>query len=511
VIQAADQPRSQWAWPLVVAIIGLYLILAMLIDPGADTLWRLHIAQSVLDGKVLYRDIIEVNPPLWFWGALPAAALGGYPALVGINLAATLTGLGLFMALVRHTLGKQGQWAATLGLAAGLCLVNVAEIGQREQAFLLACALWSALAAARIDGKQVPLWVALLVTLFSAYGFALKHYFVLVPIAIELVIIGYRRRTWNPFRPENLLLAALAIAYALAVVYLTPDYLGRVLELVQASYSDFGVWSTLNPAQDQWRLFLQCCCFACVIFAAVFTRKKPVLVHVLLMAWAISVVVVVLQQRGWRYHLIGANGLGLIILLLLWRGNERVGAPWPKKLFVMLGLGGLLWTAIAQPIYTNLKSNGQPLNTVLAGIIASQPRDHHIAILSTAPDHAFFPLARAKRAHWSRHFSMWMMQGLMTPKADPDKEAARRVETSRVLKEFAADLTCRPPDIIVGEAGVFRNAARTPFDAMAFLAQDPAFAAWIAAHYRRAPDIGRYPVWRLAGTKPSPQNCAMAL
>src|SRR3546814_16942773 len=36
-----------------------------------DVVWQFWIAQKLFDGAVLYRDIWEINPPLWFWSAVP--------------------------------------------------------------------------------------------------------------------------------------------------------------------------------------------------------------------------------------------------------------------------------------------------------------------------------------------------------------------------------------------------------------------------------------------------------
>ena len=504
----AIKPAFKWQWLALAALVVTYFTLAYMIPPGADTLWRLHIARGILDGQTLYRDVIEVNPPLWFWAAIPAASLGGYAALVAINLVATLTGLAIFGALARLMLDVKGQWAATLGLAAGLLLVNVAEIGQREQAFLLACALWSGLAAARIEGKTVPIWLALAATCFAAYGFALKHYFVLVPVAIEAFVIWHKRRTWKPFRPETLLLAGLAGLYALAVIYLTPDYLGRVLGLVQASYFGFGPWNALSPVERYLRLFMQCAFVLIPFIALVLTRNKTTLVRTLMVALVINVLIVILQQKGWRYHLIGANGLSILIMALLWQGIGNATVARFVKRFVPLGLAVLVWTSVIQPAVSNLRTNGQLVEPVLADIVAREPADYHIAILSTAPDNAFYPLARAGRQHWSRHYSMWMMPGLLTSARTSEKEALRLVEKKRVLDDFTIDLACNPPDLIVGEVGYFRNPEPTLFDAMAFLTQDATFTRWLGTYYQRQANVGGYPIWRLKGAKPAPQNCA---
>jgi hypothetical protein len=492
---------------VLLGIVGLYLVLAYFIAPGADTLWRLHIARGLLDGQVLYRDMIEVNPPLWFWGALPAAALGGYPALVGINLAASLLGASLFCRMANLTASHQVTWAATLGLLAGLLLVSVGEIGQREQAFLLSCALWSALAAARISRKAVPIWLIVLVTAFSAYGFALKHYFVLVPVAIEVLLLWSLGRNWRPIRLETVLLTAFAVLYGIAVVTLTPDFLGRVLSLVQAAYYGFGPWNNVGIFERQIRLLLQCSFVVLPLIAWALTRNKIVLVRILVTAMVASIIVVLMQQKGWRYHLIAANGLSLTVAAAVWRGMDGASDTSITKRLVPLCLAVLAWTSIVQHTIANLKSNGQPLEPILAGIIAKEPRKNHIAILSTAPDNAFFPIARAKREHWSRHYSMWMMPGLLTPQQEVTKEARRLVERNRVLSEFTADLMCTPPDLIVGEVGYFRSQKPILFDAVGFLRERADFAAWIDTYYVKQTDIGHYPIWRLKGPKPSRLFC----
>ena len=45
----------------------------------SDVAWQLWIARRMHAGANLYRDIIETNPPLWFWMALPVDRLRDDP------------------------------------------------------------------------------------------------------------------------------------------------------------------------------------------------------------------------------------------------------------------------------------------------------------------------------------------------------------------------------------------------------------------------------------------------
>ena len=61
------------ARPVAVALVLTALITAVRVTGtvDSDVAWQLWIGQRMLAGANLYRDIIETNPPLWFWMALP--------------------------------------------------------------------------------------------------------------------------------------------------------------------------------------------------------------------------------------------------------------------------------------------------------------------------------------------------------------------------------------------------------------------------------------------------------
>ena len=59
--------------PLVGALLVTVLVTALRLTGSidSDVASQLWIAQRIHEGARLYRDIVEVNPPLWFWMALP--------------------------------------------------------------------------------------------------------------------------------------------------------------------------------------------------------------------------------------------------------------------------------------------------------------------------------------------------------------------------------------------------------------------------------------------------------
>src|SRR4051794_28804435 len=60
---------------LALAVTGLLTALRLTGTVDSDVAWQLWIAGRIHAGAHLYRDIVEVNPPLWFWMALPVDRL----------------------------------------------------------------------------------------------------------------------------------------------------------------------------------------------------------------------------------------------------------------------------------------------------------------------------------------------------------------------------------------------------------------------------------------------------
>src|SRR3546814_9572249 len=127
-------------------------------------------------------------------------------------------------------------------LAFGLyIIVPLYDFGQREQIALIWALPYAALIARRFSG--LPVWVPLatLVGCLAAFGFALKHYFVLAPILLELWLLMGAKRNWRPFRPETVTLAACAVAYAVSIPYSTrsEEHTSALQSLMRISYAVF--------------------------------------------------------------------------------------------------------------------------------------------------------------------------------------------------------------------------------------------------------------------------------
>src|SRR5213595_1770761 len=107
--------------PLVVAL--FLTIVATVAHFGgsidSDVASQLGIAQRIHEGARLYRDIVEVNPPLWFWMAVPVERLASLLHVTAANVLFAALGLIVMVSLAAtdRLLGHLAPGRRTMFLA----------------------------------------------------------------------------------------------------------------------------------------------------------------------------------------------------------------------------------------------------------------------------------------------------------------------------------------------------------------------------------------------------------
>jgi hypothetical protein len=291
----------------------LYLLVILAPPLNHDVAAVLNFAERWLAGERLYRDLIDVNPPLIFvLNLLPAALAAWTPldsvqALLLCALALCALCWRLTLALLRDAAGeaRQGPIEAAVmrAMVPMLCVVAAYDFAQREHLMAVAALPYCALAARRIEGVATPpRRLVFGVALFAALGFALKPHFLAVPALVEAVVL-LRRGPARALRdPVPWLMAAVWLAYLAAIPLFFPDYFGHVVPLVWAYYLDiaqFSAWEVLiSPILGPAALAL-----AVVLPVALRPSAGP-LAQTLAAAAVGALVSAVVQHKGWTYHAI---------------------------------------------------------------------------------------------------------------------------------------------------------------------------------------------------------------
>ena len=240
--KAARLPLPRWL-PLLLVLIAA-VVLRHFIVPNSDVSWDLTVADKMLDGQRLYRDIIEVNPPATIYLYMLPAILGrlsGLPAEPFVD-ALVILAAGLSLWLSGRILGRartmQGIDTAELAAvaAAVLLIIPAHTFGEREHIALIAFLPVLAVALLRADGERPGLWMAVAAGLCGGIIAIIKPFFA-VPIVCTAVTAACFARSWRPIMAlENWLAGGMLAAYSIAVAAAFPQFFADVVPLVLAVY-----------------------------------------------------------------------------------------------------------------------------------------------------------------------------------------------------------------------------------------------------------------------------------
>ena len=482
---AAGQPleRAQFAAlkrfrPLAMALFVTAVITALRMTGtvDSDVAWQLWIAGRMHAGASLYRDIVEINPPLWFWMALPVdrtatichvrpetVLITAMGALVALSLAATDR-------LSQHL--PSGRRTLLLSYAALILMAMPwAHVGQREQIVLIGTLPYAALIAARQQCRTVPLLLAFLIGTGAATGFALKHYFLIVPALLELWLIASRGRRWLAIRPETLAIAAVVFAYGAAIVFFAGDYLTKMLPLIRLAYGVTGLSGPHHLFGPFAIVGLTPLSFVAAQSRWTNKARAPLTFALLVTAFAFAAVYF-LQAKGWPYHaipLIGCSSLALAALLV-----ETDSYPATMRTF-----GPAL--LIVPLVLAAEEQTQQPLpNGDLLEAVSEVHPGETVAFLTTENAVPWSVTLQHRLRYPSRYMAFWMMRAVVsneqTLKPDPRLTTLGR----RIVSETVQDFECTPPRRIIIDRP---RAGDQTFDILPFFLRSADFAA-LMSHYR---------------------------
>jgi hypothetical protein len=438
-----------------------------------DVVWQMWIARQIEHGAKLYADIVEINPPLWFWLALPVERLADFLAVFPPRMMAAAVYVygGAALLCVALLVADMPARRRAFLLAAAFLATTVVAIpayAQREHIALIAAIPYAVLLARRAEGAMVDARLALAIGVMAALGFALKHYFVIVPAGLELWLFLRLRFGWRPVRPETVALVALAAAYALALVHFAPDFFKIIVPLVNLAYDGYKVPS-LDQLAKPWVL-----AWALALFALFRERR---VVTPLCSAFAIAGMAFAasyfIQAKGWNYHALPATGclfLAVAAQSIRWDFAALLRNPLPAAALA----APLLISSVAGP-YAN------PLQSYMSGQLETIPRGSVAFFISLTPSR-MWPAIAIRGDRWpSRYFSFWMLPSLARFEKEHGRlSPALQDIADKLRKQLLHDLTCNPPELIIVD-----NVALSPsldgadFDYLRFFRRNMALAAFL--------------------------------
>lgn len=462
--------------PLLTSLAVTTLLTALrLIDTvDSDVAWQLWIAERTHAGAHLYRDIIEVNPPLWFWMARPVERAASILDLPIVSVLVVEMGLLVALALAATNrlldgLSERRRTALLTFAALTLAAMPWTHIGQREQIVLIGALPYAALIAARAENKRIPGLLAILVGAGAALGFALKQYLLIVPLLLELWLIVSLKRNYRPIRRETAAVVLVGAIYAAAIVLFAPAWLTDIVPLIRLAYGATG-------APELRYLFGPFAFVALVIlaFCSVCYRRLssiPFAAALLVSASGFAFAYFI-QAKGWPYHAIPMLGCGSICLALLL--GEEDALPRTLKLIAPALLAMPLFLAIDDELYPALP--GPELTSAVSGLKAGDT----VGFITTEPALPWSITLQRGFRYPSRYMGYWMMNAIIHNEHEASPNSRLTALGRQIVAQTVDDFRCAPPKRII----VWRPLpGQTAFDILPFFMRDPDFVE-LLSHYR---------------------------
>jgi hypothetical protein len=471
-------PRATSCYPEALAALTVILLTAAFAQTtlSPDVAWQIWISHHLRTGAHLYVDIMEVNPPLWFWMGIPVdwlaenLGLRPEPVMVAATGFATLLSISATGRLLPDM--PAGKRAALLVYAALILMfMPLSDMAQREQFVAIGALPCIALVARRFQGGKVSPPFALAIGTGAAIGFALKHYFLIAPLALECWLLIGQRRAWRPIRPETIAIATVGLLYAAALALFSPEYFTTMLPLLRLAYGALQApdWTAMiQPLQWNWLIMLP----IALSNPRLLGRGAPLTTALLIAALGFAAAWLI-QFKGWPYHAIPTSAcLALALATLLAENWSQI------PMLVRVSAPTILFLPLAYTIHLGPYRN--VLNPQTRPLLTGLQAGDSVAFVTTQAAYSW-PLMNERGFRYpSRYYTFWMLKGTLGP---------------RIAAETAQDFRCIPPKRLIFDK-----------DMRQLFSQNPSFAD-LLTHYTPGQQTATLKAYDLVTPLPPTSPC----
>lgn len=468
-----------------------------------DSSWYLIATPRWLDGAELYRDILEINPPLAFYLTAPSVFLSRATGMVLDDafmlqvVALSLASLLWFRSLLQRSAIVEARRRILLAAAfAALCLTPIGEFGQRDHLMVVFALPYIGLMAfTPVIGRTERG----LIGAFAVLGLALKPYFLALPLLMGLLLLLRQRTMRAPLTVEHLAIGGGSLLYALAVWMFYPAYFTEIVpagRLVYAAYQGPVAGVLLVPG------------FFAAAALLILTARLPKgfdrdVAVTLVAVCAAFVVAYLVQFKGWEYQRVPIYsalclwGAWLAVVLFA-RGNlTHLGDVVARSVLLSMAAAIVALQVLSGPYY-----NGYAVR------LAPHLHGADSFMAFTTNVSVTYPLANeTATVPTTRYSALWLIPGAVSQLASSALLTAQRREAlqqvlERARRTTAEDFLQGRPDVVfvdAREAKPYFGGA--DFDYIAFFKEDPDFrAAW--QQYALIGTEAGFEIWR-RGRQPS--------
>lgn len=465
---AQGRCASQVNWleiALFALLAGFAVWMRTVLPMNSDTSWLITVSEFLLDGKKLYLDIGETNPPASIWLYMPAVAAARLAGLrPEIVVDAYIFGImaGAFVLtdriLVRTGLAK--NYNRAMLLAVGFILFGILpadSFSEREHISAMLCLPFVALTVARARRVAVGIGLAVTAGLCGGCVVSIKPHFI-AALELPVLLALCMHRSWRLlFSIENMVAGSLAVAYIASTFVFFPQFWQDVMPVNAIVYL---------PIAERGAALTSFCLPALLALglSSLVYCGRGFWVHPSAYCLAAAIgffIAFVVQGKLWPYHAYPLVALGVLGTALAVFDRD-LSATMGRQQEISGLFGGHPWLRIVLhpyvivlgvlPFFADLFLLNLD-RTPLAQAIARIKSHPSIATLSGNLGLGH-PVTRMVGGRWAAtQHSMWIAaNGLKLRKQrelDPQSLSALDQVENRDLDVFLADLQRNKPDILL--------------------------------------------------------------
>lgn len=472
---------------IAASIVAAAVLQLRFVLPNHDSVWLLVAAERLLSGGTYSQDFVELNPPLALLLHVPAIMLkpmagnDSHAAFVILVLGYATASLYLLTQVLDRGLAGNSDLQRWLPVICAACLLLLPhyDFGQREHLLAIFVMPYLAMQAtdlARTRGNDLP---AAAVSAWACLGMFLKPVFLLLPMLFALDRCA-RARSVKPLLDADIAMIGLAgLAYAALVIFLFPDYFTvarYALEFYGAYSNDLGgVLLVVSPHAAAG--------IAVALFAARLSqvREERRLFTVMALAAGVAVLSVVIQQKGWSYHVLPVRIFTGISMLLMVAGIGRHILRRPAgrglALFARTApfLAGALFLLPGNADWGPTNRQGLSRTAIYSALQPVASGKRLFAFSSSVK--VGMRWTAAVGAGWGSRFSaLWLVPGYLEAEAQGRLPAARLEEVGADIRRMVEEDFIRyRPEVVIVDRRADKQALALPFEFLEFFKESPRF------------------------------------
>ena len=447
-----------------------------------DVSWYLVATRIWLEGGSLYRDIMEVNPPLAFYVTVPALWLSDLAtmrestslALYVLTLAfVSLTWSASLLRRIANLDFAQRSIILSFG-AIAVAVSPIGHFGQREHLFVVGTLpLFTYLVSVSTDGPDILPVEKRLLALYAFLFMALKPHFLVPYVLVTAYRYGASRRMADLVDEIGSTLLACGLVYVGLAAWLHTPYFTTVIPYARLVYD----YSENLPTVVWERLLPSGTLFFCILYVVGRSGGIEHRIRMVAMIFPGCCIAYLAQNKGWYYHL--APAVSYVLYLVGWALALRWRAFVKPRAVVFLALVALIGMTQLPLDYGPYRNRRAVLFTEY---VKSFPSAESVMVLSTNVS-ASFPFVNESGLEWSSRWpAQWLVPGsFLKSVAHPCTGDEARCSRLREIYAYARatvveDIGKYEPDIVLIDDRANKSYfGGVPFDYLEFLTESNVF------------------------------------